>query len=90
MRGINKMKSIEQVFPVIKKIYKEKLNKDPKELIRLIIDKDTNFIVLKVDWLTIIPRKYIDDYMDNHEESGAKKQTELNIIHALKNFKKID
>lgn len=26
------MKSIEQVFPVIKKIYEEKLNKDPEEL----------------------------------------------------------
>jgi hypothetical protein len=84
------MKNIEQVFTVIKKIYKEKLNKDPKELIRITIDKDTNFVVLKEDCLSIIPRKYIDDYIDNHEESVAKKQTEFNIIHALKNFQKID
>ncbi|MEW6291275.1 MAG: hypothetical protein AB1545_15650 [Thermodesulfobacteriota bacterium] len=84
------MKSTEQVMPVIKKIYEEKLHKNQNEIIKLIIDKNHNYIVLKDDWKTTILRKDIDDYFDPQKETKQKRAAELKIIHALENFEKID
>jgi hypothetical protein len=73
-------------MPVIKKIYEEKLNKDPNEIIEIIIElKTQSYLILKDDRRTKINRRDIDDYIDDFD----KQRAEFNIIQALKNFEKI-
>ncbi len=74
------MKSVEEVMPVLKKLYREKLNKNPDEIIHLKTE-GYNYIVSTGNNSVTIMRRPIDLYIDNQEKDFV---AEAEIVAKLK------
>ena len=92
-RGKVAMKSIDDVKPVIQKIYRNNVKKKSGKISNISIkDAGVYRVVVETDdkemLLAEIRQKFIDDYIDSNDEQ-AKQKAKQRIIDALSNFKHI-
>jgi len=81
------MRPVEEVAPIIKKIYADEIEPKLGKIVRVSED-DYNYRVIiegknNVKMVTEVRRKDVDDYFKGHTKQSAKE----NIIKALNSFK---
>ena len=82
------MKSVDEVKPVIQKIYRNNVKERPGKISNILIKDYVYRVVVETDdkemLLAEVHRKFIDDYIDSNEERAKQR-----IIDALSNFKHV-